>query len=715
MQIIQNIRDKGSAIVIGVIAVSLVGFLLMDANSGGGKLFGGSKSTVIGNVNGEEIEAADFSKRVTMVEEQSGTKTTGAESYRMRQNVWDQVVAEKIFISEIEKVGITFSPEEMSSILYSSEEAPQTLKQAFTDPQTGVYDVEKVKEWWKQAKKSKDEDLRKLSAQVIDPMRITSLYTKYNSMITGAAYYPAWMQEMEAAENTTFANITYASIPYNVISDSAVKVTDEDINAYVSKRKKLFKQEAGRVISYVSFNANPSLADTNKTRDAVAAMRTDFANDSSAKNFVARNVSTIPYYDGFVLKSKMQMAAKDSIAATGVGNVFGPYLDGGNYVLAKMMATRTMPDSIKCRHILIKIADAQTGNVRPDSVARKLIDSIKAAIGGGADFNAMVIKYSDDGGSKETKGEYKFSSTSSLVDSFYRTVFYEPVGTKKIVKGESGGQQGYIGYHYIEVLEQWKLEPAYKVAYMAKDIIPSDETINNANIQATKLAGSARTLKQLDDYVAKNGLSKVSNPVVIKENDYELGNLQSARDIVRWAFDAKQGEVSAEAFNLENQYVVAVLEKIQPEGTPDAKTARPMVEAEVRNRKKADEILKKITAGMTPEAAAALYNKTVQTAGADSTLTFGAFMIPGIGGSEPKLIGAAFNKENQTKPSAPVAGTFGVYVVKVNSYGTKAAATAEEAEQKRTQRLQSMKQQAGAWFNALKEQATIKDKHNTFN
>jgi peptidyl-prolyl cis-trans isomerase D len=713
MQIIQNIRDKGTAIVIGVIALSLIGFLLMDANTGSNRS-GASRSTVIGSVNGEDIDGIEFNKRVASTEEQNGGKSSGPESYRLRQGVWDQVVAEKIFMSEIEKVGITFSPEEMSSILYNSEEAPQTLKQAFTDPKTGVYDVEKVREWWKQAKKGKGEDLAKIGEQIIEPMRITSLYTKYNSMITAGAYYPTWMQEMEAAESNTFANISYTNIPYNVISDSTVKVTDEEINTYVSQRKKIFKQDAGRIISYVAFNANPSMADSIKTKEAVAALRADFIKDSSEKNFLARNVSAIPFYDGYVLKSKMQMAAKDSIAGTGTGNVFGPYLDGGNYVMAKVMAARTMPDSVKCRHILIKIADGQ-GEIRPDSVARKLIDSIKGAIAGGADFNAMVLKYSDDGGSKETKGEYKFSSTSQLVDSFYRTIFYEPVGTKKIVKGQTGGQQPYIGYHYIEVLEQWKMEPAYKVAYMAKDIVPSDETVNNANIQATKLAGSARTLKQLDDYVAKNGLSKVSNPALIKENDYQVGNLQNAREIVKWAFDAKQGEVSAEAFNLDNQYVVAVVEKVQAEGVPDAKTARPMVEAEVRNRKKAEQIIKKLPAGTTPEAAATAFGKTVQTAGTDSTLTFGANIMPGIGGSEPKLIGAAFNKEWQSKPSAPIAGTFGVYVVKINSFGNKTAPAAGEAAAMREQRLQSMKQQAGAWFNALKEQATIKDKHNKVN
>ena len=39
MQIIQNIRDKGAAVVIAVISLSLIGFLLMDAKQGSNKLF----------------------------------------------------------------------------------------------------------------------------------------------------------------------------------------------------------------------------------------------------------------------------------------------------------------------------------------------------------------------------------------------------------------------------------------------------------------------------------------------------------------------------------------------------------------------------------------------------------------------------------------------------------------------------------------------------
>ena len=71
MQIIQNIREKGTAIVIVVIALSLIGFILMDAKSGGKtSLFGGSSTTNVGEVNGEPIEYKDFTDKVKQTEDQ---------------------------------------------------------------------------------------------------------------------------------------------------------------------------------------------------------------------------------------------------------------------------------------------------------------------------------------------------------------------------------------------------------------------------------------------------------------------------------------------------------------------------------------------------------------------------------------------------------------------------------------------------------------------
>src|SRR5918993_656754 len=436
MQIIQNIREKGAAIVIVVIALSLIGFILMDAKPGSsGGIFGGNPGSDIGKINGEKIELAAYNAKVKQAEDQYGGQISGNQIYDVRQSVWDQMVTEKILVEEFEKLGLTFSPKEMSSIMFSND-APYALKQAFSDKTTGQYDIAKVQEWWQQARKSKGEQREAIEAQIVEPMKLQALYNKYNSMIAASAYYPTWMQEKETAENKTFSSISFVSVPYNVISDSSVKVSDEEINDYLGKHKALYKQDGGRSISYVAFSANPSASDTMKTLEAVSALKEQFIADTNAKAFVSRNMSAIDFFDNYTLQSKMAMPQKDSIISLQPGTVFGPYLDAGNFVLAKMIGVRQLPDTAKSRHILIATKDQQTGAPKlEDSIAKKRIDSIAAAIQGGADFNAMVLMYSDDQGSKTTAGEYDFSpSQTNLAPEFAEVIFNGKPGDKKVVR-----------------------------------------------------------------------------------------------------------------------------------------------------------------------------------------------------------------------------------------------------------------------------------------
>ena len=56
---------------------------------------------------------------------------------------------------------------------------------------------------------------------------------------------PKWLAKEQRKKKINFANISYVAIPYTVISDSTVKVTDNDIENYLDKNKLKYKQEAG--------------------------------------------------------------------------------------------------------------------------------------------------------------------------------------------------------------------------------------------------------------------------------------------------------------------------------------------------------------------------------------------------------------------------------------------------------------------------------------
>lgn len=716
MQIIQSIRDKGAPITIVAISLALIAFILMDAKQDGN---GPSPNESIGKVNGSAIGQDEFSKKVrlmeTQEEQQSGQKPSTSRSAQIREQVWNQIVTERIFYAEAAKLGIEFTSKELDNILKADDQSnPLMQDRSMVDPATGKLDRTKLAQALVNIKKLKGEPWEMFNNQIVEPQKLTSVSTKYFALLNASAYYPAWMEEKDAKESKTFAAISYVQIPYQTISDSTIKVTDAEVEKYVEKHKNLFKQEAGRIISYVAFSQLPSAADSARTRGVAEALKNEFANESNVKSFLARNTSAEAFSEDYVWKSKMQINYKDSIMLLEKGGLFGPYLDGNNYKIAKMVDIRQQPDSVKCRHILIKIADLKDGqiaaDIRPDTTARRLIDSIAAAIKAGADFNSMVLKYSDDPGSKATRGEYSFNYNNNLVDSFYRTVFYEPVGTKKVVLGVDNNS--YAGYHYIEVLNQFKFEPAYKVGILAKEIFASEETINKASNDAIKLSAE-KDAKKLDAYLQKNGLKKISVPTLIKENDAQIGQMQDARGLVRWVFEAKKGDVS-DPMPVGDQFVVATVDKIYKEGTQDVETARALSETAIKEEKKAEQIIKTLGTNPTLESAAAKYAKEILTAGADSSITFKSQIINAIG-NEPKLIGAIFNKANLNKVSAPVAGKAGVYVFKVNSIAEKAVDPNEDKVQLRLQQATALRNQAVTnWFDGIRKKATIKDNRSKF-
>ena len=569
MSVIQKIRDKYAALVIALIALSLVAFILMDAFVGGAR-GGNTAGSTLGKVNGEKIDKARFDNLVTM--QQQGQQ--GAQKDQVIGAVWNQTVDDMIMAQEYEKLGLQLSNKELNDLLFGAN-PPQWMGQYFGD-ENGNVDVNKAKQSFAQLKKLKGSEAQNVNDGLIVPTINNQLRTKYMALLSGSSYVPKWMAEKSIADQNAVARFSYVTVPYASVSDSSVTVTDDDIRKYLNDHKTEYVQEeASRSISYVTFNASPNAKDSMNVLRQVETLKGEFTTASDVSAYLGRVSSEMPYSNSYVLGSQMQMPNADSIKSLGDGQVFGPYLDGNSYVLAKMVGRRTMPDSVKVRHILIKTAD-QGRPTLPDSVAKVRVDSIARAIQGGADFNTMVLQFSDDQGSKATKGEYDFSSVqfASISPEFAEVAFYGKTGDKKTVKVENSG---YSGYHYIEVMQQKNIGTAYNVAYLAKPIIASGETINTASGAAAQFAASSRNKKAFDDNAKK--LNQTPAPAIdIKENDFSINGVGDNRSLVRWIYENKVGEVS-EPFDVSDKYIVALITNIDDKGTMSVSRARPLVEA----------------------------------------------------------------------------------------------------------------------------------------
>jgi peptidyl-prolyl cis-trans isomerase D len=142
MSVIQQIRDKYARWAVVAIALSLLGFILMDALAGRTRLFGGNETT-LGVINGEEIEIQDFERKVKAQEEmaqQQGYNMGDEGRQQIIESVWNSEVEQALMSDEFDKLGLTVGQKEMNDFLFGAN-PPADIKQGFTDPNTGAYNA----------------------------------------------------------------------------------------------------------------------------------------------------------------------------------------------------------------------------------------------------------------------------------------------------------------------------------------------------------------------------------------------------------------------------------------------------------------------------------------------------------------------------------------------------------------------------------------------
>ena len=716
MSIIQSIRDKGAWIIIGLIALALIAFIVQDAFQGGSSRLFGGPSTTLGKVNGEKIDRIEFEEKFKQMEEQmraNNYPTDEANMLQQRNNLWDSYVQRILLNEEFDKLGIEVTDKELGDILYGSN-PPQDLRQQFTDPNTGQYDAQQAYQKIQELRRQKNSAMYKnFFGEYLPALILQRQREKLQSMISGSSYVPKWMVEKTNLETSQISSISFVTIPYATISDSTIKVTDEDVKDFVNKRQQAFQQDKAAGIEYVAFDAAPSKSDSNLVYQQMESMKDSFNRATEINEFLRREYSLTSYYDSYIDRKEIKIPNIDTIVKQPVGTVFGPYLDpgmngGGNYVLARIVAAKQLPDTVKVRHILVAThTQDNTGQlipVREDSTAKRMIDSVELAIRGGANFDTLLAKYSDDPGSKQKGGVYENVVSGQMMAPFNEFIFDKPVGSKGVVKTE-------FGYHYVENLSQKGGSNSYKIAYFSKPIFASDSTIQAANAAAIQFAGESRNQKSFDENVKKYKVNKF-NAADIKPLDGTISGLNgSARELIRWIFnDASIGDVSEQPFKVGDKFVVPILTQSYEKGVLDVVRARPQVELIIRNQKKAKEIEKKIANAKSLEDVSKAVNQPI---GQADSISFANPIINNVG-REAKVIGAAFNNNYKGKVSPPIPGDLGVFVIEVKNFGAISNPGMDVKQQQMMMNQQQKYMSSGRWEEALKKSARIKDNRYKF-
>jgi peptidyl-prolyl cis-trans isomerase D len=246
-------------------------------------------------------------------------------------------------------------------------------------------------------------------------------------------------------------------------------------------------------------------------------------------------------------------------------------------------------------------------------------------------------------------------------------------------KGELSTIESGQAVFVIQQTERGKEVKKVQIATLQYNINPSPRTEQITYSQASKFAIENRTEKQFDETAASLNLNK-RMATYLGENDRQIPGLQSARQIVRWVYEAKLGQVS-DVFTIDNSYVVAIVKTIRKKGFAPAKQVVVEMDFAIRREKKAAQIATQLS-----EAAKSVHsfselannlNLPIETA---TGVTFSAFSVSGAG-IEPQLIAAAASL-SEGNISQPVEGVNGVYLLTVKQIVDPEETGGEQAKER---------------------------------
>jgi peptidyl-prolyl cis-trans isomerase D len=383
--------------------------------------------------------------------------------------------------------------------------------------------------------------------------------------------------------------------------------------------------------------------------------------------------------------------------AANENTVVGPYQDVNSYKLARLVKTKMVADSVKARHILVKINNGDT------ATAQNKADSLKAVIKKGQKFDELATKYSEDPGSAVKGGDLGWFGYGRMVPEFNEACFNGKKGDMPIVTSQ-------FGIHLIEIIDKSKESKQVQVAILERKVEPSQKTYDALYNKAQEFVSKNSTGKSFDSAAVAIGLNKrVADN--LKEADKTVPGLDQPRELVRWAYKANKDEVS-KVFTLGEKYVVAHLVDIREKGISPMEDVKDRVTAGAKKAKKAEQLLEKAkskVAGATSiDAIAQSLNTTVIPA---DKVIFANNYIQGMG-NEPRVLATVFTmKPGQI--SQGIKGENAVYVVMLEKIDEPAELKDVAAEQKQMadQRKQRSEYEVG---QALKEKAKVEDYRGKF-
>lgn len=622
MSVLETIRVKFGIVISVLIAVALLSFIIDPATLQSVSNSMSSKYNV-GKIDGKSISYQDFQaevEKLTTISEMNGSPVQGEEALAMvRQQAWKQFVDNYLFVPTAKAAGLNVGEEEMFQLM-SGSMMSNVLMQVFQ----GNLTPELLVQLESEVAADETGRMRLFWDNLIDAVNKDQFYTKYQSLFAMSSLTNDLMLAEQIKDNNNTFDVEFVMVPYGFAKDTTIVVSDKEIKAYYEANKENFKQNASRDIEYVVFEIVPSADDIAAANNAVVNAYDAFATTDNMKGYLLSN-SDRTYDAHWYKEGELTSVSKEinDFVFSKDAKVSGVIENGNTFQVVRVLESAMVPDSVYVKYVASSVEDVDA------ALAEATAEWIPQVPG----FEALMTAAK---------------------------------GTKMSINGMT-----------FQVLDTKNPVAKKRIAILEKTAVPSDATRSKfyaqANTLATKAAGKYDGFKAA---VEEEGL--YAHPYnKMPESANRLGSVEHTKEVTRWAFEAKAGEVS-KIISIDNKYyVVAALKGVHKEGyTPVAEVSsriQPILYQEKLAEKKAAEVAEKI-AGMTElEAVAEALGTTVSS---KEGVTFASFTSTGL---DNKFIGAASVAEEGVV-NGPVKGNNGVYVYKVTGRSEGAFFTEADAK-----------------------------------
>ena len=659
MAVLETIRVKLGIVITALIAVALLSFII-DPSTLESVTSSMSSKYDVGEIDGKSISYTDFQADIdkfTVINEiMSGSSVQNEQMQTsIRNAAWQSLIDRYLFIENANKAGIHVGEEEMGDILSGIVNSPVfSQNPAFCD-ENGVFSPAILNEFVTYMNSDETGRLKLYWDYLIESAKTQQYYEKYMSLFSQSNFTNSLMLSEEMADNNNTFDVEFVMVPLGFAKDSTIVVSDKEIKKYYDEHKKFFKQPASRDIEYVVFEVVPSAEDVAAENQALIDVYDEFAAAENMKSFLLAN-SDRQYDSHWYRAGELNSVAKVvNDYAFGENKGVSEVLSNGNtFYAVRVMEEAMVPDSV-----FVKYVPANAENV----------DSL---------LNVAEPMW------------------------IVQTPGYEDVMTAKVNSTVT------VNNLVFNVLDRTAPVAKKRVAVLEKSAVASKETVNGyyakANTLATKSAGKYENFQTA---CTEEGV--YAHPVNnMLESADRLGAVDNTKEVTRWAFEAKTGDVSNIITVDNNYFIVAALKGIHKEGYASVKEVASQISnvlySEKALEKKAAEVAEKIEGKGSMEAVAEALETTVSK---KEGIAFSSLTSQGL---DPKFIGYSSVAEDG-KICGPVAGSLGVYVYKVTGRDTGAFFTEDDAKARDAQMAQYTTQMV---VPVMMDDAEVKDNRARF-